>query len=570
MTSLVERAALHMNRGETEQAVGLCRAALAQGGDAPAHAVLAEALRRLGRIDEARAEATAALRRDPGNSLAHRCLAWLDWDGGERERAAARLAEILRQDRADGSIVKSLMVMYDRLERPWDGLATSLRAIAGDGLADGPIRKDAARLARRLGFLSLSADLLQRDLDAGSGDAETSLLLGKTLSALGRPEALGHLRHAAAAWNGPPIEWWAMAAHAGANGDAALAADCAERALRLHPVIDHPGGVDPAPGKVVFVAPLSNRPPTAFGYDLLVFDSSNNGVDHLTRRGLKAATVHVDRYDADNPAFAAADGAAVVVNCVVNPDLDGAALARLRAYLRRQDRAVVINHPDHVGKTARDVSAALLAGIDGLVVPRQIRVAAADPAAAVRRAGLRLPAIVRPIGSQTGHGMALADDLETLCRLVRDYGGAYVAEFVDYRDGAGLYWKTRFFLVDGEPYPEHHVAADHWNVHTGNSRRLMAARPDLQERERRFLADWRAAVGERGVRALRGIAERYGLEYFGVDCAVLPHGGLLLFEANASMRVIYMEAEREWRYLLPHLDRIGDAFVALLARRAPA
>ncbi len=53
--------------------------------------------------------------------------------------------------------------------------------------------------------------------------------------------------------------------------------------------------------------------------------------------------------------------------------------------------------------------------------------------------------------------------------------------------------------------------------------------------EARFLADPVAAIGARGMAAIREIGRRLDLDYCGVDFSVLPDGRLLIFEANATM-----------------------------------
>jgi glutathione synthase/RimK-type ligase-like ATP-grasp enzyme len=66
--------------------------------------------------------------------------------------------------------------------------------------------------------------------------------------------------------------------------------------------------------------------------------------------------------------------------------------------------------------------------------------------------------------------------------------------------------------------------------------------------------------------ALRTIATRIGLEYFGVDCGLNTSGDLVLFEVNASM-LVHAE-DGELAYKNPYIGRIKTAFNAMLARLA--
>jgi glutathione synthase/RimK-type ligase-like ATP-grasp enzyme len=66
--------------------------------------------------------------------------------------------------------------------------------------------------------------------------------------------------------------------------------------------------------------------------------------------------------------------------------------------------------------------------------------------------------------------------------------------------------------------------------------------------------------------ALRTIAARIGLDYFGVDCGRDRSGNLVVFEVNASM-LVHGE-DGELAYKDPFVRRIKTAFNAMLARRA--
>jgi hypothetical protein len=68
------------------------------------------------------------------------------------------------------------------------------------------------------------------------------------------------------------------------------------------------------------------------------------------------------------------------------------------------------------------------------------------------------------------------------------------------------------------------------------SRTPMAAETEWQTDEARFLDD-PAAVLAGWNDAVRDVAAAVGLDYFGIDCAQLPDGRLVVFEADAAMLV---------------------------------
>jgi hypothetical protein len=86
------------------------------------------------------------------------------------------------------------------------------------------------------------------------------------------------------------------------------------------------------------------------------------------------------------------------------------------------------------------------------------------------------------------------------------------------------------------------------------------------EEERRFLADPASVLGERGMAAIESIGKRLDLDYGGVDFSILPDGRVLVFEANATMLVHPEKEAGPLGFKNPFVQRILDAFEALLAR----
>ena len=68
--------------------------------------------------------------------------------------------------------------------------------------------------------------------------------------------------------------------------------------------------------------------------------------------------------------------------------------------------------------------------------------------------------------------------------------------------------------------------------------------------------------------AFSALHRRIGLDYFGIDCAELPDGRLLLFEADVAMIVHDLDPEELFPYKKPAMHRLFAAFQAELARTA--
>lgn len=207
----------------------------------------------------------------------------------------------------------------------------------------------------------------------------------------------------------------------------------------------------------------------------------------------------------------------------------------------------VINHPSKVAQVSRDRSAASIAGIPGVVVPRTCRFSKSGLTAgeliARVEAAFDYPLITRTLFSQEGKGMVKVDDRRALLdALGRDTpDDFFVTEFVDSRGSSGLYRKIRAAVVDGEIILVRVDFDTNWNVHGRksderaafylNNRRLLVE-------EDRICADPARELGEAVVRSLEAIRIGMPLDVFGVDFDVAPDGRLVFYEANATMNLL--------------------------------
>jgi hypothetical protein len=66
--------------------------------------------------------------------------------------------------------------------------------------------------------------------------------------------------------------------------------------------------------------------------------------------------------------------------------------------------------------------------------------------------------------------------------------------------------------------------------------------------------------------ALQAIDQRMGLPYLGIDCAEMPNGDLLIFEADNAMIVHSMDPEDMFPYKAPAMRKVFNAFRELLAK----
>ena len=224
-----------------------------------------------------------------------------------------------------------------------------------------------------------------------------------------------------------------------------------------------------------------------------------------------------------------------------------------------------INQPARSRGLARDRFAATVAHVAGVHVPAARRLSAHALAAA--DAGVAFPLLVRPVDAHGGHGLERLDDRAALAGYLARAGTVEVdrTPYVDYRSADGWYRKYRIMFVDGVPYPYHLAIDERWMIHyyrTGT-----AATPWMSEEEAAFLtAPERALAGWRD--ALPALGTALGLDYVGIDCAQLPDGTLLVFEADSAMLVHAFDASGGGRLKRAAVERIRAALGALFERRA--
>jgi glutathione synthase/RimK-type ligase-like ATP-grasp enzyme len=254
---------------------------------------------------------------------------------------------------------------------------------------------------------------------------------------------------------------------------------------------------------------------------------------------------------------------APVVNAIADPDLSAIALRMLEEHVEA-NRLACFNHPAAVLGSSRDGVAGKLAGIEGVLMPRTIRLHIGEPADIERAAeqhDLRWPLIVRVAGTHRGSATVRLDQASHAGPALRGlpWGGRdlYLTEYVEYHDADERYRKLRIVVVGGEIFLRHLIIADGWLVHV-HDRRVAVA-----EEEVAALANFETELLPRVRARVHAIADALDMDYFGIDCNLRPDGSLLIFEANAMMDVLNNTSPTPNCWEAP-IARIHDALAALL------
>lgn len=255
-----------------------------------------------------------------------------------------------------------------------------------------------------------------------------------------------------------------------------------------------------------------------------------------------------------------------VLNLITDPDQHGQSLEKLGKLLRGY-RGQVINRPEAVMRSTRDLVARRLAGIEGLRVPSAIRLRNSKPGAALavaERAGIAFPAILRRTGTHGGNIVGRVENLDELRVGLSEPGDYLLTEFVDFRSADGFYRKYRFFFYGKRPIFRHMIASDHWDIHARDRMRFMVERPQFLVEEARLFdrpeGVFLAAIHQ----VLDSVAERMGLDFFGMDCGIAANGEVVLFEANATMNFFPFMTDPRFAYVERCLPPAQTAFRTLI------
>lgn len=247
-------------------------------------------------------------------------------------------------------------------------------------------------------------------------------------------------------------------------------------------------------------------------------------------------------------------------------DARHAAVLAMADTLARQWGRPIINTGAGITRLSRDGASHLLAGLPGAIVPDQQLVSHAT-----LLGELALPAIIRPRGSHAGEGLARIDtpaERDAYLAEQKQTGWFYTAPFIDYRNADGQWRKYRIIFVDGAPYPFHLAIHTHWAVWYYNAG--MAEDAAKRAEEARFLGAMTDMFPPAAMAALEELGRRVGLDYFGLDCALMPDGRLLVFEVETGMLVHDADPRSLYPYKEQAVGRIFTAVEAMLDRRIAA
>ena len=181
---------------------------------------------------------------------------------------------------------------------------------------------------------------------------------------------------------------------------------------------------------------------------------------------------------------------------------------------------------------------------------------------------LTFPVIVKPIGDERQQlGRQMGNPRELLRFLVTELNDEFdVSPFVDFRGADGLYAKYSVMFVGGKPFPLEMVLWDdsliQFAVEASNQT------IDIRLREAGWAGTFHRNFAIRHADAFAALNGSLNLDYFGIDCAELPDGRLLVFRIGNAVSVHDMDSAARPASRSLCARNIFAAFLAMAADRA--
>jgi tetratricopeptide (TPR) repeat protein len=262
----------------------------------------------------------------------------------------------------------------------------------------------------------------------------------------------------------------------------------------------------------------------------------------------------------------------LIINAIGDADICQRGL-EIASQLIARASAPVINRPEAVSHTGRLANALRLGKLPGVIAPHMCLFSRADVNAGtapqmLERLGLAFPLLVRAQGFHGGHHFERVETKDALGAAALALPGEQLLaiEFMDSRAEDGLFRKYRIMCIGGHFYPVHMAISPHWKVHYATSE--MSSNADFRKEEAAFLNDYSAFLGGAALAALERIKQMLALDYCGIDFGTDRNGNVLLYEANATMRINPLSNDSLWDYRRHAIDAALAATKNMFVERA--
>ena len=561
-------------QGRPEAALDAFKRALeVEPGLAAAHYGKANLLAEQGDFDAAEAAYRQALSLDPKLADAHYNLGNL-LAGRNLQAAAAEAYEQAAALKPDFAAAFYNLGNARRRLGQWEAASAAYgRALSLDpGLSGAELYLGTA--AKLEGRLSDARRHLERAVEQAPESAEAqSELAHLALLEQDLEGAIEGFEHSAAL---DPSFAWAEIGLATALADAGRSREAQQaslRAVQKRRSYERPCRAVLPEGRVLVLKGLEDRYFRLRSNDEVeVLAGMNNADDHFDLQRFRVTSHYLDGLEPGREAEGLPD-CDVIFNAVSDPDAMPRSLAAA-ARLAEAAKVPVINQPKDITFTARDEVYRRLHDLDGVFLPKTLRVKdppgeTAEVESLLAAAGVAPPLLVRRTGTHTGASMEKMDNAAQLANYfaAAAEGEFYVTAFHDFARRDGDYVKMRVYFIAGRMLPSQLFISPEWYVRASAPvlERMQRSEMLMGESEA-FMADPERYLGAEAFGVLSALPQSLPLDYFGVDFTRLPDGRLMVFEANPVMRIPYVDTV-ELAFRKPYILALQAALSDLLAAR---
>lgn len=217
-----------------------------------------------------------------------------------------------------------------------------------------------------------------------------------------------------------------------------------------------------------------------------------------------------------------------------------------RGHAERVDRMAaalpipLVNTPAAVKQTTRESNAQRFAGAEQFIFPRTIRIAHEADVTATRdriRSEMEFPVILRPLHTNSGHGVTLVQNESDLSEILRNHPFAdfYAIAYHDCQSEDGYFRRYRCARIGDKMLSCGLHVGSGWNVHGEDRGTLDWSGLGFDIEEIAFYEDPSAMLGSPPEDFFREIADAIDLDIYGFDFGYRRDGRVIVFEVNSAM-----------------------------------
>ncbi len=200
----------------------------------------------------------------------------------------------------------------------------------------------------------------------------------------------------------------------------------------------------------------------------------------------------------------------------------------------------LVNSPAAVRQTTREGNAKRFAAAEKFTFPHTIRIAHETDAAATRDrilAEMEFPVILRPLHTNSGHGVTLVQTEAELWELLRSHPFAdfYAIAYHNCQSTDGYFRRYRFARIGDKLVPCGLHVGSGWNVHGEGRAALDWSGLGFDKEEIAFYEDPVAMLDSAPEDYFRDIIDATNLDIYGFDFGFRQDGRCIVYEVNAAM-----------------------------------